>query len=113
MNGPEVFKFAVKALPKATKEAAKTGNINLEDIDMLFPHQANLRIIESAAKRLKIPMEKVYINLQKYGNTSAASVGIAMAEAIEEGKLKKGDLIALTGFGAGLTYGSLIMRWSK
>ena len=113
MNGTDVFKFAVKALPHATREAAKTGNIDLNDIDILFPHQANLRIIEAAAKRLKIPMEKVYINLQKYGNTSAASIGIAMSDAIEEGRLKKGDLIALTGFGAGLTYGSLIMRWSK
>lgn len=113
MNGTDVFKFAVKALPHATREAAKKGNIDLKDIDMLFPHQANLRIIDAAAKRLGIPMEKVFINLQKYGNTSAASVGIAMAEALEEGKLKKGDLIALTGFGAGLTYGSLIMRWSK
>ena len=113
MNGTDVFKFAVRALPHATKEAAKQGDIDLKDIDIVFPHQANLRIIKSAAKKLGIPYEKVYINLEKYGNTSAASIGIAMAEAIEEGRLKKGDLIALTGFGAGLTYGSLIMRWSK
>lgn len=113
MNGTDVFKFAVKALPHATKEAAKSGNINISDIDILFPHQANFRIIESAAKRLKIPMEKVYLNIQRYGNTSAASIGLAIGDALEEGRLKKGDLIALTGFGAGLTYGSLIMRWSK
>lgn len=113
MNGTDVFKFAVKALPYATKEAAKKGNIDLSTIDILFPHQANLRIIESAAKRLKIPMEKVYLNIHKYGNTSAASIGLAIGDALEEGRLKKGDLIALTGFGAGLTYGSIIMRWSK
>lgn len=113
MNGTDVFKFAVRALPHATKEAAKNGNINLADIDILFPHQANLRIIESAAKRLRIPMEKVYLNIHRYGNTSAASIGLAIGDALEEGRLKKGDLIALTGFGAGLTYGSLIMRWSK
>lgn len=113
MNGTDVFKFAVKALPFATKEAAKKGNIDLSTIDILFPHQANLRIIEAAAKRLRIPMEKVYLNIHKYGNTSAASIGLAIGDALEEGRLKKGDLIALTGFGAGLTYGSLIMRWSK
>lgn len=113
MNGTDVFKFAVKALPHATKEAAKKGNVDLSTIDILFPHQANLRIIEAAAKRLRIPMEKVYLNIHKYGNTSAASIGLAIGDALEEGRLKKGDLIALTGFGAGLTYGSLIMRWSK
>lgn len=113
MNGTDVFKFAVKALPFATKEAAKKGNVDLSTIDILFPHQANLRIIEAAAKRLRIPMEKVYLNIHKYGNTSAASIGLAIGDALEEGRLKKGDLIALTGFGAGLTYGSLIMRWSK
>lgn len=80
---------------------------------MVIPHQANFRIIESAAKRLKLPLDRFYINLDKYGNTSAASVGLALGEAIEEGKIQKGDLIALTGFGAGLTYGSVIIKWSK
>ena len=72
-----------------------------------------MRIIESAAKRLKLPMEMFYVNLQKYGNTSAASVGLALGEAVQEGKVKKGDMLALTGFGAGLTYGSLVLKWSK
>ena len=94
-------------------EAAKKGNVDLRTIDILLPHQEHLRIIEAAAKRLRIPMEKVYLNIHKYGNTSAASIGLAIGDALEEGRLKKGDLIALTGFGAGLTYGSLIMRWSK
>lgn len=113
MNGQEVFKFAVKALPKATNEALVAANIKAEDLAMVIPHQANFRIIESAAKRLKLPMDKFYINLDKYGNTSAASVGLALGEAVEEGKIKKGDLLALTGFGAGLTYGSVILKWSK
>ncbi|MCF2625957.1 ketoacyl-ACP synthase III [Fusobacterium perfoetens] len=113
MNGQEVFKFAVKALPKSTKEALATGNINVEDLDMVIPHQANMRIIEAAAKRLKLPMDKFYVNLQKYGNTSAASVGLALGEAVQEGKIKKGDLLALTGFGAGLTYGSVVIKWAK
>ncbi len=113
MNGQEVFKFAVKALPKATNKALEEAGIKAEDLAMVVPHQANFRIIESAAKRLKLPMEKFYINLQKYGNTSAASVGLALGEAVEEGKIKKGDLIALTGFGAGLTYGSVILKWNR
>ncbi len=113
MNGQEVFKFAVKALPKSTKEALAAGNINVEDLNMVIPHQANMRIIEAAAKRLKLPMDKFYVNLQKYGNTSAASVGLALGEAVQEGKIKKGDLLALTGFGAGLTYGSVVIKWAK
>ena len=113
MNGQEVFKFAVKALPKATNEALALANITTEDLAMVIPHQANYRIIESAAKRLKLPLDKFYINLDKYGNTSAASVGLALGEALAEGKIKKGDLLALTGFGAGLTYGSVILKWSK
>lgn len=113
MNGQEVFKFAVKALPKATKSALEAGNLTVEDLNLVIPHQANMRIIESAAKRLKLPMDMFYVNLQKYGNTSAASVGLALGEAVQEGKVKKGDMLALTGFGAGLTYGSLILKWSK
>ncbi|MDX8336670.1 MULTISPECIES: beta-ketoacyl-ACP synthase III [Cetobacterium] len=112
MKGQDVFKFAVKALPKATLEALEQGGFKAEDIDMVFPHQANSRIIESASKRLNIPMEKFYLNLNKYGNTSSASIGLALGEALEKGLVKKGDLIALTGFGAGLTYASMIIRWS-
>lgn len=112
MKGQEVFKFAVQALPGATNKALEVANKVAEDLDMIFPHQANVRIIESAAKRLRVPMEKFYMNLQKYGNTSSASVGLALGEAMEKGMVKKGDLIALTGFGAGLTYGSLVMKWA-
>ena len=112
MKGQEVFKFAVRVLPKVTLEALKKAKLNVQDLSMIFPHQANLRIIESAAKRMKFPLEKFYMNLSRYGNTSSASVGIALGEAIEKGLVKKGDNIALTGFGGGLTYGSVIIKWA-
>ena len=112
MKGQEVFKFAVRVLPKVTLEALKKAKLNVQDLSMIFPHQANLRIIESAAKRMKFPLEKFYMNLSRYGNTSSASVGIALGEAIEKGLVKKGDNIALTGFGGGLTYGSTIIKWA-
>ena len=112
MKGQEVFKFAVRVLPKVTLEALKKAKLNVQDLSMIFPHQANLRIIESAAKRMKFPLEKFYMNLSRYGNTSSASVGIALGEAVEKGLIKKGDNIALTGFGGGLTYGSVIIKWA-
>jgi len=112
MKGQEVFKFAVKALPKATNEALNKAGLKVEDLDMIIPHQANKRIIDSAAKRLGAPVEKFYLNLHKYGNTSAASIGLALGEALEKGLIKKGDTIAFTGFGAGLTYASTIMKWA-
>lgn len=112
MKGQDVFKFAVKALPKATLEALEGANLKAENIDMVFPHQANVRIIEAASKRLEIPMDKFYLNLNKLGNTSSASIGLALGEALDKGLVKKGDTIALTGFGAGLTYASMIIKWS-
>lgn len=112
MKGQDVFKFAVKALPKATLEALNKAGIDASEVDRVIPHQANIRIIESASKRLNIPLEKFYLNLNKYGNTSSASVGIALFEAVEKGLIKKGDIVALTGFGAGLTYASMIIKWS-
>lgn len=112
MNGKEVFKFAVKALPKVTLDALDNAKLSVNDLHMVFPHQANLRIIDAASKRMEYPLEKFYINLNKYGNTSAASVGIALGEALEKGLVKKGDNIALTGFGAGLTFGSVVMKWA-
>ena len=105
MKGQDVFKFAVSTLPKVTSDALEKAKLKVNDLSMVFPHQANLRIIESAAKRMKFPLEKFYMNLSRYGNTSSASVGIALGEAIEKGLVKKGDNIALTGFGGGLTYG--------
>ncbi len=113
MQGPEVFKFAVKALPDGLEKALEKSDMEASELDLVVPHQANMRIIQSAAKRFNISTDKFYLNLHKYGNTSSASVGIALAEAIETGKVKKGDNIALVGFGAGLTYASCIIKWSK
>mgnify|MGYP002625466571 CR=1 FL=1 len=88
-------------------------NMKPEELDMLFPHQANYRIITSAAKRLKMPMDKVWVNVDKYANTSAASIPIALCEAQKAGALKKGDNIILDGFGAGLTWAAIVLKWSK
>lgn len=113
MNGKETFRFAVKAMGSTVMKSLERAGLSKEDIDYFIPHQANIRIIQSAAKRLHLPMEKVFVNIEKYGNTSAASIPIALAEAEREGKLKKGEIIALSGFGAGLTWASCIMKWAK
>ncbi len=110
-NGKEVYKFAVSILPKSFEQAAEKVGMTKEDIDWFIPHQANVRIIETAAKKLGAPMDKFIVTLDKYGNTSSASIPIAMCEAIDSGKLKKGQKIALIGFGAGLTYGSIITEF--
>ena len=111
MNGQEVFKFAMKKLPEVTEQALKLANLYTEDLKLIIPHQANRRIIEAAARRMDLPMEKFMVNVERYGNTSSATIPIALHEALETGRIEAGDLIALTGFGGGLTWGSLIMRW--
>ncbi|WP_079495075.1 beta-ketoacyl-ACP synthase III [Maledivibacter halophilus] len=111
MDGSEVFKFAVRAMGNAAKKALELCDLGVEDIDYLVPHQANTRIIAAAAKRLKLPIEKVYVNLDKYGNMSAASIPVALDEAVRNGKIKKGDNLVLVGFGAGLTWGSCVIKW--
>lgn len=111
MDGPEVYKFAVKTMGKTALKSLERANMNLDELDYFIPHQANIRIIDSAAKRLHMPKEKVFVNLHKYGNTSAASVAIALDEANREGCLKRGDNVALAGFGAGLTWASLVLKW--
>ena len=113
MNGRDVFKFAFKAMGKTVKNSLAKIDMPQEKIDWLVPHQANIRIIESAAKRLSMPMDKVIVNIHKYGNMSAACIPIALAEAAAAKRFKKGDIIALSGFGAGLTWASCIIRWSK
>lgn len=113
MEGNEVFRFAVRIMGKAAVEALKLSNIKLEDIDFLIPHQANIRIIEAAAKRLNLSMDKVYMNLDKYGNMSAASVPVALDEASKKGLLKKEDIVVLVAFGGGLTWASTVVKWSK
>ncbi|GMA98333.1 beta-ketoacyl-ACP synthase III [Pelosinus sp. IPA-1] len=113
MDGNEVFKFAVKIMGETTSKALQNANLTPVDVTYLVPHQANIRIIKSAAKRLGLPMEKVVVNVDKYGNTSAASVPIALDEAVKSGVIKPGDIIALVGFGGGLTWASSIMKWYK
>ena len=111
MNGQEVFKFAMKKLPEVTEQALELANLHTEDLKLIIPHQANRRIIEAAARRMELPMEKFMVNVERYGNTSSATIPIALHEALETGRIESGDLIALTGFGGGLAWGSLIMRW--
>lgn len=111
MEGQEVFKLAVKAMTRACKEVMEQANVKSGDIRWLVPHQANLRIISSVGSMLGIPEEKVYINVHKYGNTSAASVAIALDEMVRSNKVKRGDYILLTAFGAGLTWGANLLRW--
>jgi len=111
MDGKEVFRFAVRALEESVLEVLKMAGLPMEKMDLLIPHQANLRIIEHVMKKFNLPEKKVYVNLMKYGNTSAASVPMALCEAQAEGRIKKGDLIVLAGFGAGLTYGANVIRW--
>ena len=113
MNGTEVFKFAVKVMGEAAVRALDNAGLSHTDIDCLVPHQANIRIINSAAKRLKVPMEKVMINVDKYGNTSAATIPIALDEAIKCNKIKHDDIVVLVGFGAGLTWASCVIKWYK
>ena len=113
MNGREIFKFAVRVFPETVEDVLNQVSMTADDIDVFVPHQANIRIIESIAKRFKQPMEKFYVNLQKYGNTSAATIPLALDEANRGGKLRKGDKIVATGFGGGLTYGSMLIEWSR
>lgn len=110
MNGREVFKLGVRLMPEAAQRVLRKANVSVEDIDLLIPHQANLRIIEAVGDRLGVPREKVYINVDKYGNTSAATVIIALDEAIREGCAKPGDLVLLVTFGAGVTWGSTLLQ---
>lgn len=113
MNGNEVFKFAIKIMGEAALKALEAAGMGYQDVDYLIPHQANLRIIHSAAKRLKIPLDKVMINVDKYGNTSAASIPIALEEAVDQGIIKNGDNVVLVGFGAGLTWAACVIKWCK
>lgn len=111
MEGQKTFKFAVSRITEDIRTAAEKANISVEDIDFIVPHQANIRIIEFAAKRLGVPIDKFYVNIDKYGNTSSASVPIALAELNESGRLKEGSIIALTAFGGGLSSAACIIKW--
>ena len=113
MNGPEVFKFATRILGKALRQVIREAGLKTQDIDLFIPHQANIRIIESAAKFAGLPEEKIFLNIHKYGNTSAASIPIALAEAMEEGRAKIGSTLAFVAFGAGLTWASAVVKIAK
>ncbi|QHT60614.1 ketoacyl-ACP synthase III [Paenibacillus lycopersici] len=111
MAGNEVYKFAVRIMGNAAEEALRKAGVDKKDIDLLVPHQANIRIIQSALNRLDLPEEKCMINLHKYGNVSAASIPIALAEAVEQNRVHEGDRIVLVGFGGGLTWGASVLVW--
>ncbi len=111
MNGREVFRFAVNIMGDAAERVLEKSGLTAADVDWFVPHQANLRIIDASARRFGIPMEKVIVNVDRYGNTSAASVPIALYEAVESGRIKSGDVVLTVAFGGGLTWGAAVMRW--
>ncbi len=113
MAGNEVFKFAVRIMGDSTTRVLKKAGLSPEAIRWFVPHQANIRIINASAQRLGIPDEKLYVNVQRYGNTSAASIGLALAELSDAGHLSEGDYVLIVGFGAGLTWGSMVIRWGR
>ncbi|MBM7840393.1 3-oxoacyl-[acyl-carrier-protein] synthase-3 [Alkalihalobacillus xiaoxiensis] len=113
MNGREVFKFAVRQMGDASIRVLNKAGLDKEDVDFLIPHQANIRIMEASRERLELPEEKMSVTVNKYGNTSSASIPMAMVEELENGKIKDGDLLVLVGFGAGLVWGSLAIRWGR
>lgn len=113
MNGNDVFKFAVKVMVSSVEKVLEVAELEIKDVDFLVPHQANIRIIDAAKARLRLPTDKVITNIDKYGNMSAASIPVALEEAIREGKIRKGNNVVIVGFGAGLTWGSCLLKWSK
>ncbi|MGM0400611.1 MAG: beta-ketoacyl-ACP synthase III [Chloroflexota bacterium] len=111
MNGRQVFRFAVRMMPRAVREVAEKAGIKTEEIDLILPHQANMRIVTTAARRLNLPLDNFFVNLEEYGNTSAASIPIALCEAMEKERIKPGQNIVLVGFGAGLTWAAALIKW--
>jgi 3-oxoacyl-[acyl-carrier-protein] synthase-3 len=112
MDGKEVFRFATRVMAQATLESLAASAWKVEELDLVIPHQANQRIIEAAARGLKMPLEKFMVNLDRYGNTSTASIPIATVEAVQQGRVKPGDKLVFVGFGAGLTWGALAAQWT-
>jgi 3-oxoacyl-[acyl-carrier-protein] synthase-3 len=111
MNGKEVFRHAITRFPEVINEALEANNLTSENINLLIPHQANLRITQMVQKRLGLSNDQVFSNIHKYGNTTAATIPIALAEAFNEGRIKEGDILVLAAFGAGFTWASAIMKW--
>lgn len=112
MDGKEVFRFATRVMASATQEVVDAAGLTVEQVRWIVPHQANIRIIEAAARGLKLPMDRFIVNLDRYGNTSTASIPIAMVEAVEKGQIQNGDKLVMVGFGAGLTWGALAAEWT-
>ncbi|MGM0753454.1 MAG: beta-ketoacyl-ACP synthase III [Bacillota bacterium] len=113
MNGREVFKFAVRQMGESSVNVIEKAGLKKEDVDFLIPHQANIRIMEAARQRLELPVEKMSKTVNKYGNTSAASIPVSLVEDLEAGRVKENDVVVMVGFGGGLTWGAIIMRWGK
>ena len=111
MAGREVFKAAVLAMSEACDEALRRAGLTADDVDLLIPHQANVRIIEATAKHAGMPMEKVMVNVDRFGNTSSASIPLALDQAIAEGRVKRGSILLFVAFGAGFSWGSSVVRW--
>ncbi len=111
MQGKEVFKHAVGRMPEAVEEALAANGLTAADLDLVIPHQANLRITQMVQRRLGLPEEKVVSNIDRYGNTTAATIPIALAEAVRDGRLTRGDLLCMVAFGSGFTWGSALVRW--
>jgi len=111
MNGREVFRFATREMAAATRDATQKAGLEISDIDLVIPHQANRRIIEAAARGLRLPMDRIMMNIEKYGNTSTASIPLAVCEAMDQQRIHPGDHLVLVGFGGGLTWGALVMEW--
>ncbi len=113
MNGREVFKFAVRQMGESAVSVLDKAGLSKQDVDLLIPHQANIRIMEASRERLELPEEKLSKHIHKYGNTSSASIGLALADEVEDGKIKDNDIIVLVGFGGGLTWGAAVIKWGK
>ena len=113
MNGREVFKFAVRQMADSSVNVIEQAGLTKDDVDFLIPHQANIRIMEASRQRLELPEEKMSKTIKKYGNTSSSSIPIAMAEELEAGKIKDDDVIVMVGFGGGLTWGAICLRWGR
>jgi len=111
MAGPDVFKWAVKTMEEASLEALRRAGLTLADVDLVIPHQANIRIIEAAAQRLGISRDKFVVNIDRYGNTSTASIPMALDEAVRGGRVGEGDTLLLVGFGGGVTWGAAVIVW--
>jgi 3-oxoacyl-[acyl-carrier-protein] synthase-3 len=113
MNGREVFKFATRILVQSAEDLLRACDVSIDEVDVYVPHQANMRIIDHATKKLGVPSDRVVINVDRYGNTSSGSIPLALADAVADGRLRPGKLVLMTGMGAGLTWGSALMRWTK